>query len=160
MIGRPAASPKHRTVQVRPSLVKRFSPWVAVSLVLNVALLTTVLSMAVPMLARIQEQLASGYVPTLYGMPEFGVLVASPFVVAGLIGLGLLLWPFRRRWWLVFADAIAVVAAWTVFVPYVFVNDAPLVAIPLSLTALIVTAVAVYRQRRHRMQSEVRTTAL
>jgi hypothetical protein len=139
--------------------MKQFSPWVAASVVLNVALLTTVLSMGVPMLARIQEQRASGYVPPLYGMPEFGVLVASPFVVAGLIGLGLLLWPFRRRWWLVLADAIAVAAAWTVFVPYVFVNDAPLAAIPLSITALIVTAVTIHRQRGHRLQSEVRTTA-
>jgi hypothetical protein len=121
---------------------RRGSLLIGASVALNLALLITALLMGLPWVITIRDRVASSNVPSLYRMPEFLTITASPFVVSASIALGLGLWAIGRRPWLALADAIAVAASWTVFVPFVFINAAPLVAMPLSILALIATVAA------------------
>lgn len=114
----------------------------------NVGLIVVLLTIGVPALASIRDQVGSGYVPPYLGAPWFIGFIAAPFMLAGLVALALVGWHRRIRKYVVLADAIAVVLATTILLPYLFANELPIVAMGLAWGGLLLAGIVAIRERR------------
>ena len=114
-----------------------------VGVAIHFGLVLILLTMGIPQVFRIRAQLATDHIPNSY---EFVLLIAlTPFVLSALVILALRSWLAGQRRWLIGADIIVILCAFTILVLYVFANDVPLVLMALSPSALLVAAVGQHR---------------
>jgi hypothetical protein len=115
----------------------------------HVALVGLLLAVSIPQAAKIPEQLGTGYVPTAYGV--FVAMVGATVGLAVGIAIALVAWFRRSRRWLVIADALASLAAWSVLWLYLFANDLPILIMALAPLCLVVAVGATWLDRRNRV---------
>lgn len=123
----------------------------------NVGLIVALLAIGAPALASIRGQVGSGYVPPYFGAPWFFGFIAAPFMLAGLVALALVGWRRRTRKYVVLADAITVVAATTILLPYLLANELPVVALALALGGLLLAGTVALRERRRSIGVTIRS---
>jgi len=128
--------------------MERDRGWVATIVIAShVALVGLLFAVSIPQIARIAEQLGTGYVPTGYG--AFVAMVGATVGLAIIIALALVAWFRRSRRWLVMADALTSLAAWSVLWLYLFANDLPILIMALAPLCFVLAVGATWRDRRN-----------
>jgi len=100
----------------------------------HLTLAPVLILMSAPTIWAIVAQVQSGFVPSGYWLLPALVLYTQASAVLVLIGI--------VRWWrgtrrlLVAIDIAVAIASWSIFLPFVFSNDLPIVAVVLSPVAL------------------------
>jgi hypothetical protein len=88
---------------------------------------------------RIVAQLRSGYVPP---DNEIDIVIAVlPFILAGVLLLGMRPWLSGRRTLLIGGDVLVVACSFSIFILYVFQSDIPLLLMALAPIGLVLAIV-------------------
>jgi hypothetical protein len=112
------------------------------------------LGIGIPLVARIEAQLAGGYVPTGYAAVVVIAAIALGLAVA--TGVGLIAWARGSRRWLVISDAASTLAAWSVLLITVMANDLPFVTLVLAPACLSLAIALAWSERRLGWAAQVR----
>lgn len=100
--------------------------------------------MGLPIFARTVGDLVGQGEPTPFSSePWYLAIVASPVIAAMVVAMALVPWFAGRRRWLVVADCLATIGAWTLMVPFVLVRDLRIAAVWLLAPAALLLAIAV-----------------
>lgn len=123
------------------------SSWVGtVVFASHVALVGLLFAVSIPLVPKIAEQLGTGYAPTAYGV--FVALVGATVGLAVVTVVALVAWFRQSRRWLVVADALTSLAAWSVLWLYLFANDLPILIMALAPLCLVLAVGATWLDRR------------
>lgn len=121
-----------------PMRSTRLTGWSVIGL--HMALIAVLVAMAVPQLPKIPAQLGSGTAPDWY--PWFILVLFAPLVTAAWLAVGLARW--RRdqsRLPLVRSDLVVAAFGCSLFLPFLFASDLPIVVIGLAAGGIIAVAV-------------------
>jgi hypothetical protein len=120
---------------------------------IHACLAASLVAMAVPQLEEVASQLAPGRQGPSRLL--FVGLVFSTFALAAVIGAAIVAWTRGRSDWLILADAVASVAAWSVLLIYMFFDPRPVfLAMGLAPIGLCVAVADAVGSRRRRLATD------
>ena len=115
------------------------------AIAVHVAIVVVMVVMGLGQPLRIVAQLRSSYMPPDY---EITIVIAVlPFILAGVLMLGMRPWLSGRRTLLIGGDILVVACSFSIFILYVFQSDIPLLLMALAPISLVVAIVGPRRRR-------------